>query len=361
MSALETLRGEALALIEKLADGSRDDAARDALLDALLEEQSRSVRAYGRLAKDREPGHGWPAVPTDVFRYLRVASHAPTEDRRVFQTSGTTQGTRGVHALRDLRTYDRAAEAAARLYLFPDHPRMRLLMLAPHESEAPHSSLSYMLSRFAEWFGQGEAIWAWHRNRLDRDRYVSVLSESERSGEPLAVLGTSFALVHADEALEGRRFALPAGSRMMQTGGFKGRSREIDPQTMRAMLSERYGVGEASIVAEYGMTELSSQLYETSLRDLVLGDSAAGATAGRRLWVPGWVRTTAVDSETLEPLADGEPGLLRIDDLANIDSVAAIQTSDLAITYGASIELLGRSPGAVSRGCSLAIEEALSR
>jgi hypothetical protein len=75
--------------------------------------------------------------------------------------------------------------------------------------------------------------------------------------------------------------------------------------------------------------------------------------------VPGWVRVSAVDPGTLAPVPDGEVGVLRIDDLANLDSVCAIQTSDLAIVRGGGVELLGRAPGATPRGCSLAVEEAL--
>ena len=107
-----------------------------------------------------------------------------------------------------------------------------------------------------------------------------------------------------------------------------------------------------AIIAEYGMTELSSQLYED-------GSFSKSPARDRRLWVPGWVRASVVDPTTLEVVADGEPGILRIDDLANIDSVAAVQTSDLAIAVDGGVRLIGRAPGAILRGCSLSIEEAL--
>src|SRR5690606_74005 len=98
-------------------------------------------------------------------------------------------------------------------------------------------------------------------------------------------------------------------------------------------------------------TELSSQMYE---------DTILGGDAPRRYWVPGWVRARAVDPDTLAPLPDGALGVLRIDDLANLDSVAAIQTADLGVVEGDRLTLIGRAPGATPRGCSLAIEEALS-
>ena len=136
----------------------------------------------------------------------------------------------------------------------------------------------------------------------------------------------------------------------MQTGGYKGRSRQVDPEDMRGMLRSRYGVPEPAVVAEYGMTELSSQMYETTLR---------APTEPRRLWVPGWMRATPVDPETLAPVPTGETGILRIDDVANVDTACAIQTSDLARMVEGGIELLGRAEDATPRGCSLAVEEAL--
>ena len=103
------------------------------------------------------------------------------------------------------------------------------------------------------------------------------------------------------------------------------------------------------------MTELSSQMYETSLRDALLGREAAT----RRFAVPGWVRAVPVHPETLKPLPRGETGILRIEDLANLDSCAVVQTADLARTVGDGFVLLGRAEGAVPRGCSLAMDEAL--
>jgi hypothetical protein len=120
---------------------------------------------------------------------------------------------------------------------------------------------------------------------------------------------------------------------------------------MLTLLHARYGVPLDHLVQEYGMTELSSQMYEASL----IGETQAGA---RHFWVPGWVRAEPIDPLTLEPVEGDAPGLLRIDDLANIGSVCAIQTSDLARRAAdGGIVLLGRAPGAVARGCSLAVEE----
>jgi hypothetical protein len=237
--------------------------------------------------------------------------------------------------------------------LFPDVERLRLVVLAPHEDEAPNASLEYMLGRFAEWFGT-ESIWAWSGGALDLERLTKALRSAEASAEPIAVLGTSFAFVHAEDGLGDRVFALPPGSRVMQTGGYKGRSREVDKQVLLEAIRKRYGVPAPWIINEFGATELSSQLYETTLREQIYE-----VPGPRRLWVPPWVRATPVDPETLEPLEGNAVGILRIDDAANLDSVCCIQTADLAQRLSDGIVVLGRAVGATPRGCSLAADLAL--
>jgi hypothetical protein len=364
-------------LIDTVVAGERADDARDALLEELGAWQAEHVVPYGRLVAARarsaatHPRQGvspWPALPTDVFRMVRVSSYDEPQDVRVFRTSGTTSGDRGAHAFRDLTLYDHAARAAADLALFPDlkaaresgEPHtMRLVVLAPREEEAPDSSLSYMLARFAEWYGDPDergVTYAFSRDAIDARALREALERATHESTPVAILGTSFAFVYGEDALDAQRFALPPGSRIMQTGGFKGRTREVVPEQMRALLAARYGVPDSHIVAEYGMTELSSQLYETTLAAALRGEQ----DATRALWVPGWMRATLVDPDTLAPVPAGVVGVLRLDDPANLDSVCAIQTADLGRQEPSGIVLLGRAPGAVPRGCSLAVEEALA-
>jgi hypothetical protein len=344
------LAAEITALIDRLGAGLSDDAARDALLARVLRFQRAHIAPYARIVQHSGLGDGdplrWPGMPTDVFRFVRVASHDAARDVRVFRTSGTTQAQRGEHAVRDLSLYDASARTWAKHMLFPDVERMRLVVLAPSAQELPDSSLSYMIDRFATWFGKGENVAIWRDGALDLALLEATLREAEQAGEAVALLGTSFAFVHADDELGATRFALPSGSRVMQTGGFKGKSREVAPEAMRSMLSARYGVGEDQIIAEYGMTELCSQLYERM--------------KPRRLLAPGWVRVTLVDPETLQPVPAGHEGLVRIDDLANLDTVCAIQTSDRGVRVADGIVVLGRAPGAVPRGCSIAVDAALA-
>jgi len=361
-AARESLAARAKALIVRLAGGARDDVARDALLTELLRWQAEHVVPYARLVRSRGIDAGaargpdaMPALPTDVFRFVRVAAHAAERDVRVFRSSGTTRADRSTHAFADLSLYDAAARAAAEHALFPDGVRMRLALLVPTEHEAPESSLAYMLARFVEWFGTSDAAYVWRDDALDFAALDAAIETAIRAHTPLALLGTSFAFVHALEHFDARHEAgrvLPPGSRVMHTGGFKGRSREIAPDALRARMTAAFGVPDTHIVAEYGMTELSSQLYETTLRQ---------PTEPRRLAIPGWMRIVAVDPESLAPVARGAVGILRIDDAANVDSVASIQTADLGrLIDDDGLEVLGRTPGATPRGCSLAADAALT-
>jgi hypothetical protein len=137
----------------------------------------------------------------------------------------------------------------------------------------------------------------------------------------------------------------------MDTGGYKGRSREVDEESMRTLYDEHLGIPADHCVNEYGMTEMCSQFYDSSLRDATRGRDRA-----RHKLVPPWVRTRVVDPETLKPVPAGETGLLQHFDLANAGSVMAIQTEDLGVAVEDGFRLLGRAPGATPRGCSIAMD-----
>ena len=145
------------------------------------------------------------------------------------------------------------------------------------------------------------------------------------------------------------QFNLPFGSRIMETGGFKGRVRELSRGDFYPILSEAFGIPAFNIVNEYGMTELSSQFYDRSLRDQASSDWKAG---------PEWCRAICVDPETGDEVPVGEPGLIRIVDLANVGSVIALQTEDVGIAAAdGSFRVLGRVGQAQLRGCSLAMDQ----
>ncbi len=338
----------------------------DALAVDIAAFQCDAVPTVARLAENRgiDPAaltqaDDIVALSCDAFRLRRVAAHLPAQDSRCFRSSGTTQGAaaRSRHPFRSTKTYACGALAWGRPMLWPDREQLRFIGLIAPEATAADSSLSFMLARFAETLG-GPSSWHWHDGQLDLDGVAAACLAAKDVAEPVLVAGTAFALVHLCDALGDQRLPLPTGSRVMQTGGFKGQSREVDSATLRHAIAESFAVPASHVVGEYGMTELSSQLYQATLRAaLGCGPAPVSDTAYH---APPWVRVRAVDPVTLAPVSFGSEGLCRIVDLANVDSSVAIQTDDRIRQHpNESIELLGRTEGATPRGCSLAAEHLL--
>lgn len=353
------LHGEISSFIKACADLSCEPSAsiqakRDDLLLRVLRFQYRynaSYRAYvDSIVPEIEAlhaAHMWPALPTDVFRYATVTTFDVGQSVRIFRTSGTTAKEAGKHHFIDLSLYDAAAHAAAEAFLFKDMPwPLKIVSLVPNANEAPHSSLAYMVDKFGEWFAS-EIVYAWREGVLHRQTWVQVLDRISKEEQPVMLVGTSFAFVMAEDVLGEKKWQLPQGSRIMQTGGFKGKAREVSKEVLLNALSARYGVPASNIVAEYGMTELSSQMYED-----------ASQSESRILRAAPWVRLTVINAQTLLEVDENEEGLIRIDDLANLHSCCAIQTADWGLRTPRGIVLRGRAPGASLRGCSLDVEGA---
>jgi len=127
--------------------------------------------------------------------------------------------------------------------------------------------------------------------------------------------------------------------------------REVPADELRASMARAFQIDERAIVAEYGMTELTSQFYEATLVD-------PGARHGEYV-EPPWAKVVPVHPETLAPVADGEIGIARIVDLMNVDSAVVVLAADRVRRTVRGFELLGRAPGAPPRGCSIAIDEML--
>ncbi len=228
-----------------------------------------------------------------------------------------------------------------------------VLVIGPSASEAPDSSLAHMNTMFAVRWGlpaPSTATYYVRRGELDIAGLRTRIAGLDPA-VPALVLATSFALVHLIDGLEGEVMALPAGSRVMQTGGFKGKAREVDAGELRRTVAGALGVDERSVVGEYGMTELSSQFWEATA---AFADAAPGVYLE-----PPWARVVPVDPETLQPVAEGDVGIARIEDLANVDSAFAVLAQDRVRRVAGGFELLGRAPGAAPRGCSISIDEML--
>jgi hypothetical protein len=297
-----------------------------------------------------------PPVPTGAFKEVELVAGRAGAAEAVFRTSGTTRGAekRGTHYVLDVSLYHFALIPAFAACVLPDGAELRMLSVMPPRRELPNSSLAHMIDVVMDRLGSGDSTHvASVADGIDEERLETALRHAEPTGEPVCQLGTSSAWLRWLDGLadRGAAFRLPAGSRLMDTGGYKGHGREIDADALRARYVELLGIPESHCINEYGMTEMLSQFYDATLRDAV-----RGGTGERRKLVPPWVRTRVVDPATLEPLPDGETGLLQHFDLANVNSVVAVQTEDLGVCTGAGFRMLGRITGAVPRGCSIAMD-----
>jgi hypothetical protein len=244
--------------------------------------------------------------------------------------------------------------------LLPDGARLRYLNLVPDPRRNPHSSLGYMMATVERERGDGAGGWYLHDDALDIDGLVRDIARASAEGAAVCLATTAFALVALLDALAERdmRLALPSGSRIMETGGFKGRARVVERAALYAAASDRLGVAVDAIVAEYGMTELSSQYYDSF--------ASRSRVEPRVKVAPPWLRAIVVDGEG-RAVANGVVGAIRHIDLVNRGSVIAIETEDLGALVPstgsgqAGLVLLGREHGAELRGCSLDAETLLVR
>lgn len=293
-----------------------------------------------------------PLVPTAAFKSLTLAAAPAVE---TFRSSGTG-GERSVHHHAFPELYRAVVDASFPRFCLPAGcGRLPILSLVPDRALAPDSSLSFMVAHVLErWgtppapgaLGSATAIGA---RGLELGKVRSWLNAAQRGGRPVLLVATAFALVELVDTLAriDLHFRLPAGSVVFETGGFKGRARELAPAELLALTENRLGVPAGAVVREYGMSELTSQCYTRAL---------AGEDRDRFV-APHWVRVRVLDPATLDDAAPGTPGLLALFDLANLSSAVHVLTEDLGIAAGDGFRLVGRAAGAELRGCSLAAEE----
>jgi hypothetical protein len=324
----------------KLIHGAGDFESLALEVFAFQYERNPIYRAYC----DRQPPvTHWkqiPAVPTSAFKDFDIACFPVEKAVARFRTSGTTGEKTGTHYLKTLELYDAAIRPNFTEHLLRDGARLPALILAPSAEEAMHSSLSYMLDIVAG----GDVEYFVEVDTLFVERLMQRLCEMQWENQPVLLLGTAFAFVNFFD--ENPRLQLPEGSRAMETGGFKGRSREVSKKELYRMFADHLGI--QLVVNEYGMTELSTQFYDETMR---VGHQSDVKD------VPPWTRVLIIDPATGKEAASGQRGLIRVFDLANLWSSLCIQTEDLGVAHEAGkFEVLGRATGAEVRGCSLNAE-----
>ena len=296
------------------------------------------------------PGLG---VPDTAFRGELLYLFSDQPPVRLFGTSGTTGRARGraAYSPAGLELMNASILANARLHILRGLDRPAFIRLVPPEETAPEMVMAYGMALIERNFADPELSGSvLGPGGVDYAHLQAMIDRAVVVGRPVVLIGASFAFLNVCEQLEKmrRRWQLPAGSRFVDAGGFKGRSRTISVDGLRALVSRSFGIGPGDCVNLFGMTELASQLYDAE--DLPVGPRGERPKAGGAS-----VRVLVRDPTSLAPKRVGK-GLLEVVDLCILDRPPAVLTGDIGVAAPAGVAITGRVERR-ARGCSLALDE----
>jgi hypothetical protein len=287
-----------------------------------------------------------PAFPTDAFKTAIVTSFPPEQAVMAQLTSGTTAIQRG-QIFRDatgLELVLAANRTMTAAWLFPDFAlgqRCRILILAPSPEMAPSMGMAIGMEETRRHFGTPDSRFLLDFSGLDIRNLIVALEQSEATGVPVAMIGSTSAFVYFFNACKARglRFRLPPGSRIGDGGGYRGRFGELTQDDYFRLAGEVLGLPASHCVNVLGMAESATNYFDDTLRAAIHGNTSA-----RRRATPPWARVEVVGIDDLQPLPPGEVGLLRHYDLANLPTVLAVQTDNLGyIDDAGDFQIVGRA------------------
>lgn len=293
--------------------------------------QYNSIFAQYVASVSRERGHMTHFLPISAFK-VNLLKSKDWDHEMIYTSSGSTGTVTSRHAVRHVEDYLQNCRRG-----FEQHygrvERYSYLALLPSYLEREGSSLIAMMQHFVEVSGEGSGFYLYNHEEL----YQRIMDHQSK-GIPTVLFGVSFALLDFCKAYE---MSFP-DLIVMETGGMKGRAKEMAREDLHKDLSSRLGV--SKIHSEYGMTELMSQCYSK-------GDGIFYPT--------NTIKVTA--REINDPFTEvkyGKTGVLHIVDLANVDTCSFIATEDLGVCYpDGSFRLIGRLDHSDLRGCNLLLNE----
>lgn len=268
-----------------------------------------------------------PFLPIELFKTQKICSGS-WKPEAVFESSGTGYGIRSKHYVQDVDFYQTAALKAFEELYGPVEDYV-VLALLPSYLERKNSSLVAMVQFFMDKAGNPLSGFFLHEQQALLDRFAAV----KGTGKTPLLIGVSFALL--DLAEQGAELQ---GAIVMETGGMKGRRKELIRTELHEQLKR--GLGIKDIHSEYGMTELLSQAY---------------ARKNGIFETPAWMRVLVRDvNDPFAYLKAGRTGGVNVIDLANVHSCSFIETQDLGISHpNSTFEILGRFDNSEIRGCNL--------
>lgn len=271
-----------------------------------------------------------PFLPIQFFKTHELLS-AKAVVKKTFTSSGTSGLKTSKHHITDLSIYDESFTKAFEMLYGPIEDFV-ILGLLPSYLERQGSSLVYMVESMIKTSKHNES--GFYLNNLSELK--KNLVKLDNQGKKTLLIGVSFALL---DLVETHQFNLK-NTIIMETGGMKGRRKEIIREALHDTLKKGFGVKE--IHSEYGMTELLSQAY--SKKEGVFN-------------CPPWMSVLTRDTQdplTIQPA--GKAGGLNVIDLANINSCSFIATQDLGRVHAnGSFEVIGRFDNSDIRGCNLMV------
>jgi len=272
-----------------------------------------------------------PFLPIEFFKNKKVYCGAEKHED-IFLSSGTTGSVQSNHFVKDLSVYEESFIRGFE-YFYGDIKEYCVLALLPSYLERDGSSLVYMVNDLIEQSNHKDSGFYLHNiNEL-----VEKLKKLSSKNQKVLLIGVTYALL---DIAENFSLELP-NTIVMETGGMKGRRKEMIREELHDLLTKQLGV--KSIHSEYGMTELLSQGYSH-------GDGVFNC--------PPWMKILIRDvNDPLSLLSDQSTGGINVIDLANINSCSFIATQDLGKLYpDGSFEVLGRFDTSDIRGCNLMVE-----
>lgn len=271
-----------------------------------------------------------PFLPIGFFKTHKVIS-SQNSIQETFVSSGTTQNQTSKHYITDVSVYTRSYLSGFRKF-YDNIEEYVVLALLPNYLEQKGSSLIYMVDDLIRCTKNSESGFFLKNHQ----KLAKKLHFLDKNGQKVLLIGVSFALL---DLVENYQFELK-NTIVMETGGMKGRRKELIRGELHNLLKEGFGIAE--IHSEYGMTELLSQAY--SKKNGIFK-------------CPPWMRIMIRDTEDpLSILTNNKTGGINIIDLANYNSCSFIATQDLGKVYNDnSFEVLGRFDHSDIRGCNLMI------
>ena len=271
-----------------------------------------------------------PFLPIQFFKsHEVVAEDQPTQT--TFTSSGTTGMATSKHLVTDLSLYESSYRQAFSQF-YGNIEDYVILALLPSYLERDGSSLIYMVNDLIELSQNSDSGFYLH----NYDELIKKLTALDQSGQNVILIGVTYALL---DLIDKQQFALQ-NTIVMETGGMKGKRKELIREELHEILSNGFGVSQ--IHSEYGMTELLSQAYS-------FGDGVFEC--------PPWMQILIRDTEdALQYITDGKTGGINVIDLANLNSCSFIATQDLGKKNpNTSFEVLGRFDTSDIRGCNLMV------